>query len=189
MHHVLEKYLSDNFKYSDSEISDLVQIFTDQQTYKGECLINEGDICSHLYFVAKGCVRTYFINIDGKETTRYLAMKNQFISNLHSFINQSPSNEYICSLESSELLAISYIKFRDTLSTSLLFKDLYIKQLEKAYTFQQWRLETFLKMNASQRYEYILNHKPVLIHRLSNKILASYLGITEVSLSRLKSNI
>jgi CRP-like cAMP-binding protein len=59
--------------------------------------------------------------------------------------------------------------------------------LEVAYTTNHWRLESFLKMGANERYAFLLKTNPVLIQRLSNKIIASYLGITQESLSRLKA--
>ncbi|MCU0353375.1 MAG: hypothetical protein MUD08_06485 [Cytophagales bacterium] len=73
------------------------------------------------------------------------------------------------------------------LTTTTVWKDLYIKQLEIAYTTNHWRLESFVKMNARQRYDYLMHTNPQVVRRLSNKIVASYLGITQESLSRLKA--
>jgi hypothetical protein len=64
---------------------------------------------------------------------------------------------------------------------------LYNKQLEIAYITNHWRVESFLKMSAKQRYDFLIEANPAIIQRLSNKIVASYLGITQESLSRLKA--
>jgi CRP-like cAMP-binding protein len=64
---------------------------------------------------------------------------------------------------------------------------LYNKQLEIAYITNHWRVESFLKMSAKQRYDFLLQTNPAIIQRLSNKIVASYLGITQESLSRIKA--
>jgi len=114
-------------------------------------------------------------------------IENQFISSIHSFIKQVPSSEFICAVEASELLAISYIDFRSALSRISLFKDFYIKMLEGTYLNNHWRIETFLRLDAKQRYEYILEHNKQLVQRLSNKNLSSFLGITQESLSRIKA--
>jgi CRP-like cAMP-binding protein len=68
-----------------------------------------------------------------------------------------------------------------------LARDLYNKQLEVAYITNHWRLESFLKMTAKQRYDFLVQTNPAIIQRLSNKIVASYLGITQESLSRIKA--
>jgi len=66
-------------------------------------------------------------------------------------------------------------------------KDFYIKQLEISFTSNLWRIESFLCMDAKGRYDYILANNPQFVQRLSNKIVASYLEITQESLSRLKA--
>jgi len=182
----LEKYLADNFMTSKDEISKVIKYFKYLKTGKNEILVHNGELCRYYYFVVKGCVRTYFNDSEGHESTRYIAFENQFITTMHSFIEQTPSNELIRTIEASELLAISYTDFSSALRDLPLFKDLYIKQLERAYVTQHWRIETFLRLNAKQRYEYLLRTDKQVIQRLSNKIVASYLGITQESLSRLK---
>lgn len=183
----LEEYLADNFVTTEDEISEVIKHFKYIKAGKNEVLIKSGDVCRYFYFVLKGCVRTYFNDAEGTEATRYVAFENQFITTMHSFIEQSPSNEYICTVEPSELLAISYKDFELAMSNIPLFKDLYIKQLERTYMTNHGRIEIFLRLNAKQRYEYILQNNKQIIQRLSNKLVAGFLGITQESLSRLKA--
>jgi CRP-like cAMP-binding protein len=183
----LEKYLADNFITTDVEISKIVKYFKHIKAAKNEVLIERGVVCNYFYFVINGCVRAYFYSSEGKESTRYVAFENQFISTIHSFIEQSPSNEYISAIEPSELLAISHTDFKTAISNIPIFKDLYIKQLERAYMTNHWRIEILLRLNAKQRYDYLLKNNKQIIQRLSNNTLASFLGITQESLSRLKA--
>jgi CRP-like cAMP-binding protein len=183
----LTAYFATNFRATPNEIEQLVSAFQAKKVKKNEILISKGEICRYTYFVHKGAIRAYFIADDGQEATRYIALENQFITTIHSFISQTPTNEFIQATEDTELLSISYTDFKQVISVTTLARDLYIKQLEVAYVTNHWRLESFLKMGAKERYAFLLKTNPAIIQRISNKIVASYLGITQESLSRLKA--
>lgn len=183
----LEQFFAANFTSTQDEISEVVKYFRPIKATKNEVLIENGDVSRHLFFIVKGCVKACFIDSDGQETIRYVAFENQFISSIHSFIKQTPSNEFISAVESSDLLAISHADFKTALSTIPLFKDFYIKMLEETYLNNHWRIETFLRLDAKQRYAYVLKNNKQLVQRLSNKNLSRFLGITQESLSRIKA--
>jgi CRP-like cAMP-binding protein len=187
MTELLKTYFSHNFETTTTEIEQVVSAFKEKIVKKNEILISKGDICRYAYFVCKGSVRAYFIDDDGQEATRYIATENQFITTIHAFISQTPTNEFIEATEQAELLQISYNDFKKIIEETTLARDLYNKQLEVAYSTNHWRLESFLKMSAKQRYDFLLQTNPAFIQRLSNKIVASYLGITQESLSRIKA--
>ncbi len=187
MTEILKTYFANNFQTATTEIEKVVSAFIEKTVKKNETLISKGDICRYTYFVCKGSVRAYFIDDDGQEATRYIALENQFITTIHSFISQTPTNEFIEATEQAELLQISYSDFKKITEETTLGRDLYNKQLEVAYITNHWRLESFLKMSAKQRYDFLLQTNPSIIQRLSNKIVASYLGITQESLSRIKA--
>jgi len=183
----LEQFLANKFTCTENEISDVVSYFRPINTIKDEILVENGHVCRYLFFIVKGSVKAYFIDSNGQETIRYVAFENQFISSIHSFIKQTPSNEYISAIEPSELLVITYADFKSALSKSSLFKDFYIRMLEGTYLNNHWRIETFLRLDAKQRYEYLLKNNKQLVQRLSNKNLSSFLGVTQESLSRIKA--
>ena len=97
------------------------------------------------------------------------------------------TNEFLEATEKAELLQITYNDFKKIIEETTLGRDLYTKQLEVAYQTNHWRLESFLTITAKQRYDFLMETNPAIIQRLSNKIVASYLGITQESLSRLKA--
>jgi CRP-like cAMP-binding protein len=183
----LKTFFTTNFQTSTTEIDILLSAFEEKNIKKNELLISKGEICRYTYFVCKGSVRAYFIDDDGQEATRYIALENQFITTIHSFISQTPTNEFIEATEHGEILQITHSNFQHIIKETTLAKDLYNKQLEIAYVTNHWRLESFLKMSAKQRYDFLLQNNPAIIQRLSNKIVASYLGITQESLSRIKA--
>lgn len=104
-----------------------------------------------------------------------------------SFITQKPSFEFIDVLEDSELLAITHKDFYQLNSELTHWKNFYQRILEMAYSFQNKSFENLVTLTAKQRFEQVMNTNSILIQRLSNKILASYLDITQETLSRLKS--
>lgn len=183
----LELIFREKFKASENEISEVVKFFRYKKVDKEEVLVESGEACRYLYFVLKGCLKTSFIDSKGIETIRYVAFENQFISNIYSFIKQTPTTEYITAIEPSELLIINHTDFKLALSKISLFKDFYISMLEGTYLHNHWRIETFLQLDAKQRYEHILKNNVQLVQRLSNKNLSRFLGITQESLSRIKA--
>jgi len=183
----LEQVLEENFNGTKDEITEFVNYFKYKKVAKDEILVESGEVCRYFYFVISGSLKACFIDEKGQETIRFVSFENQFISSVYSFIEQTPSTEFICACEHSELLYISHVDFKDALSKIPLFKDFYINLLERAYLNNHWRIETFLSLDAKQRYEYILKNNSQLVQRLSNKNLSSFLGITQESLSRIKA--
>lgn len=183
----LSDYLTREFSPTEKDLQLFIETFKAIKANKNELLVAKDDLCKYVYFVCEGSVRAYFIDEDGKEATRYIALEGQFITTIHSFISQTPTNEYIEATENCELLQISYSDFRRLSEETQLARDLYKKQLELAYISNHGRIESFLKMTAKQRYDDLMQKNPAIVRRISNKIVASYLGITQESLSRLKS--
>ncbi len=183
----LGQFFAEKFTANGDEISEVIQYFRHRKVIKNEILVESGQVCPTLFFVVKGGLKTSFYDSKGQETIRYVAFENQFISSLYSFIKQTPSNEYISAIEPSELLVITHVDFKYSLSKISLFKDFYIRMLEGTYLNNHWRIETFLRLDAKQRYQYVLANNKQLVQRLSNKDLAGFLGITQESLSRIKA--
>jgi len=149
-------------------------------------LLNAGEVCRYAYFICQGCLRTYFVNERKEEKTRAIAFENRFISASASFITQAPSSECVQALERSELLRIRRDDLYRLIDTDPFFNKLYLHSLEQSLVFASWRIEIMINMTARERYEELLERMPQLFLRLSNKQAASFLGITQESLSRLK---
>ncbi|HVI47057.1 MAG TPA: Crp/Fnr family transcriptional regulator [Chitinophaga sp.] len=156
---------------------------------KDEILVREGMASNRMFFVKKGCLRIYFLQADGTEATRYIAFENNFATALMAFITQEPSLEYVQALESSELLYISRGEFYDMMNKVPGWEHFYRKYLESAYVNNTNRLMSFITMDATARYKLLLEENPAIVQRLSNKMVANYLGITQEALSRLKSKL
>jgi CRP-like cAMP-binding protein len=154
---------------------------------RNSILLNEGEICKTFYFVKKGCIRNYFIDKKGYEKTRTITLEGNVGTGLSSFITEQPSTEFIDTLEDSELLIISRNDFFQLTSTRENWKQLYQNFLETTHVHQSRKIEALMTLTAQQRFQKLMHGNPILIQRLSNKVLASFLDMREETLSRIKS--
>jgi len=153
---------------------------------KNELLLREGQICRHLYFLETGALRGFY-NLDGKEITHWFGFEKDFVTSFHSFITGEPAVENIQLLEGSILWAIS----KHTL-TELLNKHHEIERLvriayEKYYIRLEERFVNAQFKTAKELYENLLRQTPYIIERVPLGFIASYLGISQETLSRIRS--
>lgn len=183
----LRYYLRTGADIDNRQIERIISCFEFQRVKKNTVLLSEGQICKELYFVNSGCIRTYYITNQGHEKTRYIAFENSVATSISSFISQQQSLEFVDTLEDSELSVISHKDFYHLVATTPQWEKFYRTLLEMAYFFQNKKIESLVTLSAKQRYDKLMTESPIYIQRLSNKILASYLDITQETLSRLKS--
>jgi CRP-like cAMP-binding protein len=156
---------------------------------KNEHLLRLGETCRYCYFVNAGCLRFYTVNEEGQELTRYFGFENKFATSFTSFISQKPSQENIQSIIKSEVLMISRRDFYHLVDTVSEVNLVYRRILEMAYIMSQERIYGFQGHSALERLKWLLDREPRILSILSNKVVASYLGVTQYTLSRLKAEI
>lgn len=183
----LKYYLRANTNIDDKQIDIIISCFKLRSVKKNTILLSEGEICKEFYFVHSGCIRTYYITKQGNEKTRYVAFENSIATSISSFISQQKSFEFVDTLENSELYSISHKDFYQLISDIPQWEKFYRTLLEMAYLYQNKRIENLVTLSAKQRYDKLITETPIYVQRLSNKILASYLDITQETLSRPKS--
>ena len=125
----------------------------------------------------------------GEELIRYFALENKFVSNLTSFITGLPSEEFIQANEKTELLYIPKAVFLELVENLPAINRVYRNMLEKAYITSQKRIYQFQGLNAVDRLRWLLEEYPGILSRIPNRLVASYLGITPYTLSRIKSEL
>ena len=155
---------------------------------KNEFLLTEGKISRHLYFLEQGALRGYY-NLDGKEITHWFGFEDDFVTSFHSFITQEPAVENIQLLEGCVLWSIS----KQTL-TGLFNQYHEIERLvriayEKYYIRLEERFVNAQFKTATERYENLLNQTPHILERVPLGIVASYLGISQETLSRIRGRL
>lgn len=183
----LKQLLTYLVNFSEAELEIIASSFKPKLFNRNTIILERDEVCKEFYFVYKGCLRTYFLDIDGRERTRYIMLDFNIGTALSSFIYQNPSFEYLDALEDTEVLAISYSDFFRLNKELPNWTFFYQKILEMAYSFQNKRIEDLIMLTAKERYEQLIKERPEFIKRLSNKIISSYLDIAQETLSRLKS--
>lgn len=166
----------------------LEESFTKIKIKKGESLFKQGTICKDLYFVAEGICRSFSIK-DGKEITTWFSFKNNFITSYISFFSKEKSYESAEMLTDGTLYKINTKNFFSTKKPIAEIEQI-INHFNSLYTIQlEKRLFLIQAYSATEKYKHILSQEPYLIKYIPNKYLASYLGITRETLSRIRSNI
>ncbi|MGV3612307.1 MAG: Crp/Fnr family transcriptional regulator [Fluviicola sp.] len=189
MYEQLAHYVCNQIKVSEDELKTILSYFKPLKLKKNELLVTRGQTSQRTYFVGNGCLRIFFINEDGQDATRYFAFENQFATALASFITGEPSEEFMQAAEHSELLYITHQDFYHLLEKIPQWEKFYRHYLEKAYVNNTKRLMSFLTLDATEKYRQLLNENPIVVRRLPNKMVASYLHISQETLSRLKSKV
>jgi CRP-like cAMP-binding protein len=174
--------------FNEKELNYILSFFKPKKAKRNTILLHEGTICKEFFFINTSCIRTFFIDKNGHEKTRYIVLDNQVGTALKSFISQKPSTEFIETLDDTAYLTISHHDFLQLNEELKNWKLFYQTILEKAYSFQNKKIEALMTKTARERYEDLLKENPMLTQRLSNRVLASYLDIREETLSRLKSH-
>ncbi len=153
---------------------------------KGKYLLRAGEICNHYYYIHKGILRS-FLKYGSKEITIWINPEGEITTSIRSMTRQQPSDEYIHVLEDCELFAIS---FEDVNKMYDLFPDMnrFARMLlEQYYAETEERVYIGRIPNANARYAHFIQSRPELVNRIPLKYVASYLGITLETLSRLRA--
>jgi CRP-like cAMP-binding protein len=179
MYEQLQKYITDRIKTDEEMLNLIFSKFKPLNVKRNTFLLKEGDVCKHYYFVNKGCIRLFNINKEGQEGTRYFAFEGSFGTALPSLIDQKPAFEYLQAVENSELLVDNTREF------SFLYRQI----LEFAFITAQKRIYGFQGLEALEKVQWLLTYQPFILSRISNKLVASYLGLTPATLSRLKAQL
>lgn len=149
-------------------------------------LLTEGQISRTMFFIEKGCLRTW-INNDGKEITTQFFFEGDSVSSIESFRTNQPSLYSIESIEPCTLQTISQQDFQSAIENSPELKKKLEDRLFRRLFQSQQLLYSFLKNNPQKRYEELIERHPHIVQRVPQHYIASYLGITSVSLSRIRN--
>jgi CRP-like cAMP-binding protein len=158
-----------------------------QSICKNTIVRQPGSWVKELYFINKGCLRAYYLDKSGRECTRAISFENTYCWAIN-FINELVIHEYIEALADSVVIIFPKENFYFLVNSCPGYKNVYMVALQKMALVYTSRIETLLMLDARERYNNLLLTRPEVILNLSNKVVASFLGITEQSLSRIKAS-
>jgi len=155
---------------------------------KGHILIKENTICNYVYFVEKGLTRTYYYK-SGKDVTDWISAENSFACSIISFITRKPDRRIIELLEPSVIWSLYHRDLENLYPKYHDIENLGRRMAELGLTQVQQRFDDLHFSTALQRYKTLLKDTPSYINRVPLGILASYLGMTQETLSRMRAKI
>lgn len=157
---------------------------------KGEILIREGSTMKDVFFIRKGLVRSYVVEEEANETTFQIYAEHQVFTNAHSILLGEPSKFDYQAMEHTKVYAVDYNAFLNLTSQNAELLDFHRSNFAKKIIQQAFqRVESFVFLSPEERYQKFVEENPKLIHRVPDKYIANVLGITPVSLSRIRSRI
>lgn len=186
---VLRQHITNRLGNDLEHLDEVLAAFRHVQVKRNEHLLQQGDVCHYVYFVAKGCLQVYVYDKEANETTRDIVIEDNWCSELLSFGSGNPATENIRAVEPCELFAIDRQAFQTMIETVPQFDKVYKQILEASYANSVYRINAFVSLTALERIKWVMEYRPMLMSRLSSKLIASYLGINKDVFSRLKAKL
>jgi len=171
--------------YPEEDLNILLPYFESKKIIKKSLFLKTGAVCKTAAYVVEGCFRYFTTNLEGEEFITKFAVDDWWIGDLQSMIHGTPSKISIEALEDCSLLTIATTDYNYLLQHSRSFADFIEKKFSKAYQSAEIRSSEFAE-SAENRYKILLSKYPTITQRVPQYYIASYLGITPESLSRLR---
>jgi CRP-like cAMP-binding protein len=174
---------------TDTEKALLRSVLIPKSVRKGQYLLEAGDVCRHAIFVAQGCLRSY--TIDQKEVKQIFqfAIEGWAISDMYSFLTDEPATYYIDAIEDSELYLMDKAGKEELLDHIPGMEKVFRLSLEKNYIANQRRSNAMLGASIEERYLSFARTYPKILQRVPQHMIASYLGVSAQTLSRLRKQL
>ncbi|GET26087.1 cyclic nucleotide-binding protein [Prolixibacter sp. NT017] len=184
--HKLLYYFNKWVDITEQEEEIILSAFEQTSVKKKKDLLVPGEVCRYVYFVTKGGLRSYFVDSKGVEHIYQIRLDNSWISDLESFFSQRPSKYYIEAMEDTQMLRISHERLEQLYHEVPKLERYFRILFQKAYINALERLNATMWESAVERYNDMLKEHSDIFQRVPLTYIASYLGITPESLSRIR---
>lgn len=188
MYQALRRSLDELLRVSDDDWMTFSSILLPVSVGKNEFILREGQICQGVYFLEEGIIRTFLLK-EEKEINKAFYFPKEFLREIESYSTNEPSSNFIQAIENSKLVFIQKDKLVKLYNQSIFFQELGRKILEQIAITEQNYTTLLTSYLPKERYLHILNTRPELISRVPLQFLASYLGISRESLSRIRKRV
>jgi CRP-like cAMP-binding protein len=189
MYDLLHSKVIEIINISEAEFELCKTLFIPKKLRKKQYLLQEGDVCKYTAFVEKGALRSYTVDEKGTEHILQFAFEGWWIADLYSFLTNEPSTLNIEALEDSELLLITKPSWDILLEKVPAFERYFRILIQNNLIATQRRLMQSLSETAEEKYLRFIKVYPDCMQRVPQHMIASYLGITRETLSRVRSQL
>lgn len=192
MHELLKKYIEEktSIAITEQEFEQLKLAFIPKRLRRRQYFLQEGDICKFSAFIAKGAMRQFSVDDKGMEHTINLGIENWWMSDRESFLMEIPSKYNIEATEDCDLLLMdkeANAKLREKSIPA--FTELFRILDQNHFIATEKRMHAAITLTAEEKYQDILNTRPEFLQRFPQHMIASYLGISPETLSRVRSQM
>ncbi len=189
MENKFKSFIKNIVAITDDEFEESLLKFKKLTLKKGEFFIEQGKTSKQIAFINSGILRTYYINDKGEEITSCFCIENNFASSYKSFILQTPSNVAMVALEKTELLVISFQDIQQLYDISTNWQKIGRLVAEKEFIVMEQYASVLNNETAKEKYLRLLKEQPEILQKSPINFIASYLGITRRTLSRIRKEI
>ena len=189
MYELFFQKLNEKITFTEEEQTIIKEYLTPKKLRKKQYFLQEGDICKSIAFVEKGALREYNVDDKGNEHILQFAIEGWVISDLYSFMTAEPATYNIDALEDSELLLMTKLAQEELLKRMPKYETFSRMQITGAYLAMQKRVTSIISTSIEERYLYFTNLYPNIVQRVPQHMIASYLGLTPETLSRIRKKL
>jgi CRP-like cAMP-binding protein len=184
---IFRKYLADKITLLDQELELIESVIVFKKLRKRHYFLQEGDVCRFSAFVCKGLLRYYYVDKKGQEHIMQFAPENYWTSDRESMASGMPSKYNIDAIEDSEILLLKKEDFEMIRKTIPAFNDFVNETLKKNVMVLQERIHASISLSAEEKYSNFISKYPAVNNRVPLHMIASYLGVSAETLSRIRS--
>jgi CRP-like cAMP-binding protein len=189
MYEIFFQKFNDKVPLAAEEEAFIKQYLTPKKLRKKQYLLQEGDVCKHICLVEKGALKAYLVDEKGDEHITSFALEGWTIADLSSFIKQEPATLNIDALEVCELVLISKSAHEELLLKMPKYETYVRILITDAYIALQRRTTKMISLPVEERYKALIDMYPTIIQRVPQHMIASYMGLSPETLSRVRSRI
>ena len=182
----LIQFLKNSNLVSQKTAEEIANIFTPKELRRNEFLFKEGRICNEYFFLENGFIRAFAHDIDGNDVTTNFYSPDQVVFEVTSFFNRVVSKENAQAIADSEGWVITYEQLNDLFHSMHEFREFGRAILVKGFSSLKTRMLSMITETAEQRYDTLLKTNPEIFQQAALKHIASYLGVADTSLSRIR---
>jgi CRP-like cAMP-binding protein len=187
MHELILANIAKHISLDEEEIAWFISLLRQEEVPKKCLVLREGQLCKHISFVHSGALRAYYVDKEGRESTIMFAIADWWITDMFCFINRQPAMLNIEAIEQSTIFQLNRDDLDRLYDKVPKFERFFRIIMQNAYIREQLRVIQNLSLSAEERYSNFLSKYPQVAKQVTQKQIASYLGITPEFLSAIRA--